>query len=153
MHIKKRRKRSRARGSYTHFRGGKKKARGSGHRGGFGMAGTGKRADQRKTYVLNLYGSGYFSKRTALRRKIKPKISSINLNSIQKNIFSLIKKGIAKESKGVLEINLSEYKILSKGNFNLKVKITAHSASKTAIEQVKKAGGSLHVLDNKKETE
>ena len=46
MKMHKRRKSSRYRGSKTHGRGFKKKARGSGHRGGFGMAGTGKRMSQ-----------------------------------------------------------------------------------------------------------
>ncbi|MBU0467250.1 MAG: hypothetical protein KKF39_06330 [Nanoarchaeota archaeon] len=46
--IKKRKKVSRARGTHTHGRGFKKKARGSGHRGGVGKEGTGKRADHKK---------------------------------------------------------------------------------------------------------
>ena len=48
LRVKRRRKSRRFRGSHTHGRGFKKKARGSGHRGGVGMAGTGKRGDQRK---------------------------------------------------------------------------------------------------------
>ena len=55
MNLKKKRKKSsRMRGSVTHGIGGMKKARGSGHRGGFGMAGTGKRADQRKSFITNM---------------------------------------------------------------------------------------------------
>lgn len=43
---KKRKKGTRFRGYRSHSRGFKKKARGSGHRGGFGMAGTGKKEMQ-----------------------------------------------------------------------------------------------------------
>ena len=40
-----------------------KKRRGAGNRGGRGMAGSGKRADQKKPTILKLYGSSYFGKR------------------------------------------------------------------------------------------
>ena len=49
--IKKSKKSIRKRGT-TNYHGARKKWKGSGHHGGVGMAGTGKRADQRKTYVL-----------------------------------------------------------------------------------------------------
>ena len=144
MKIKKRRKSSRFRGSHTHGRGFKKKARGSGHRGGFGMAGTGKRADQKKTLVLNLYGKDYFGKDRALRRgAIHPKPATINIDSIVRNIYSLINQGKAKESKGIYEINLPDHKILGEGETSIKLKITAHSASASAIEKIKKAGGEI----------
>ena len=143
MKLKKRRKSSRFRGSHTHGRGFKKKARGSGHRGGFGMAGTGKRADQKKTLVLNLYGKDYFGKDKALRRPINIKPKVINIETIIKNIQSFIAHGKAKESNGVYEVNLSEHKILGAGSPTIKLKITAHSASLSAIEKIKKAGGEI----------
>ena len=138
-----RKKNTRHRGSHTHSRGAKKKARGKGHRGGIGMAGSGKRGDQKKTLILKKFGNSYFGKRIALRRIIIKRPESINLKQIQKNINSFVTKGIAKESKGSYEINLSKYKILSEGEFSLKANITADSASKAAIEKVKKAGGEI----------
>jgi large subunit ribosomal protein L15 len=62
MKIKKRKKSTRmhGRGMGTHGGGARKKRKGSGHRGGIGMAGTGKRADQKKTLILKLYGNNYF---------------------------------------------------------------------------------------------
>ena len=144
MNIKRRRKASRFRGTHTHGRGFKKKARGSGHRGGVGMAGTGKRADQKKTLVLNLYGNDYFGKDKALRRKPSIKLKTINLRDIIQNLPLLIKKGIAKEiRKGEYELNLLKYKILSEGELKEKLKITASAASKSAIDKVKKAGGDI----------
>jgi len=69
-------------GSHTHRRGAKKKARGKGHRGGKGMAGTGKRADQRKSLILKLYGNNYFGKSKTLRKKIVKKLKSINVDQL-----------------------------------------------------------------------
>ena len=149
MKIKKRKKSSRFRGSHTHGRGGKKKARGSGHRGGVGMAGTGKRADQRKSYVLNLYGKDYFGKDKALRRGKKKEVKTISLEEINDNITSFIKGGVAKENHGLYEIDLREYKIIGNNPVSLKLKINALAASKSAQETIKKTGGEIVILTNK----
>lgn len=42
--------------------GARKKHKKAGHKGGVGMSGTGKRADQKKTLVIKLYGNDYFGK-------------------------------------------------------------------------------------------
>lgn len=129
---KKRKKTSRARGSHTHGMGFKKKARGSGHRGGVGMAGTGKRADHKKSLILNLKEK-YFGKQSL---KGKPKTyKTINLVNIDRI------------GKGKKELDLSEYKILAKGELTFPLKIKAFSASKSAIAKVKKAGGEIIIED------
>ncbi len=153
MKFKKRRKSSRFRGSHTHGRGGKKKARGSGHRGGFGMAGTGKRADQRKTLILNM-PEEYFGSDKTLRKKLKRLSPIINLSQIQSNLPSFVKTGKAKESSGVYHISLPKYKILSDGEFTIKAKIAASSASQLAIEKVRHAGGEIIISrkEGKKES-
>ncbi len=144
MRIHRRRKASRYRGSHTHARGFKKKARGSGHRGGFGMAGTGKRGDQKKTLILNLYGNDYFGKSKTLRRgQARIRSPEINLKDIQLNLSSFIKQGKAQDKKSHYELNLSSYKILGEGNISSKLTIKALSASKSAIDKVKKAGGEI----------
>ncbi|MBX4211842.1 uL15 family ribosomal protein [Candidatus Pacearchaeota archaeon] len=143
MRVKRRKKASRYRGSHTHGRGFKKKARGSGHQGGKGMAGTGKRGDAKKTLILNM-DERYFKRDKALRRgTIAPKLEAMNLEAISRHIPSLMKKGFAKEVKGVFEINLKGYKVLGEGNVHQKLVITADAASKSAIEKVKKAGGEI----------
>lgn len=129
--IKKRKKSSRFRGSHTHGRGFKKKARGSGHRGGVGMAGSGKRADQKKTLILNLKDK-YFGKSKTLRRPIKKKLKIINLDQIT--------------SKNT---NLKGYKILSRGSLHEKLKITASSASSGALEKIKKSGSEIILIEKK----
>jgi len=59
MKTKKRTKSSRmqGRGRGTHGYGERKKHKKSGHRGGKGMSGSGKRSDQKKTLVNKLYGN------------------------------------------------------------------------------------------------
>lgn len=137
MKIKKQRKSRRRHGKQTAFRGAKERTRGSGNRGGKGMAGTGKRADQKKTLVINLTGgNNYFGKDKTLRRGSAPaKLQVINLSDIEINLHSLKNKDD--------EINLTGYKILGEGSLSQKLKIKASAASASAIEKVKKTGGEI----------
>jgi len=58
MTVHRRKKNKRMRGAKTtHGYGAKKKHRGSGNKGGKGMAGSGKRADQKKTMILKVFGN------------------------------------------------------------------------------------------------
>jgi len=154
---KKRKKRSRmhGRGAGTHGWGARKKHKKSGHRGGKGMAGTGKRADQKKTLVNMLYGHKYFGKQGITSRKTKrDRRKRINLQDLESNLGKYGNK-----SGNSWEISLTEYKILDSGkNFVLKKKliIKAKEASKSAAEKVKKAGGEIIVpkkVNNEKESE
>ncbi|MGV8142541.1 MAG: uL15m family ribosomal protein [Candidatus Pacearchaeota archaeon] len=147
--MKKRRKSRRMRGSHTHGRGFKKKARGSGHRGGVGMAGTGKRGDQKKTMILKLTLPEYFGKRATKLRFGKPKPETFNLTNI--SLSSLVNKNIAKESNGSYEIKLPKHKVVGELTNNVKLIIHAHSASEGAIETVKKHGGSITFKDKESE--
>ena len=61
----------------THGWGSKKKHRGSGNRGGFGMAGSGKRADQKKSLILKHFGKNYYGKKGF--SSIKKKLKAVNL--------------------------------------------------------------------------
>lgn len=150
MKLNKRRKSSRFRGTHTHGRGFKKKARGSGHQGGKGMAGTGKRADQKKTLILNLPYE-YFGKDRTLRAGKKPKKLEVqDLRGIESKLDLMVKKGIAKESKGIFEINLKGYKILG-NQAKHKMHITASAATASAIEAVEKAGGKILLGEKKAE--
>ena len=113
--------------------GARKKSKGSGHRGGKGMAGTGKRADHKKSLILKLYGHGYFGKQGITSKSTeRDKRDRINVGEIQEKY----KSG---------EVNLSSYKILGDGEIKNKFTITAQSASKSAIKKVEKAGGKIIV--------
>ncbi len=137
------------RGMGTHGRGSRKKAKKSGHHGGAGMAGTGKRADHKKTLILKLYGHEYFGKQGVTSRGTKrDKRKRINLEAIENRIETFLKKGIAKKSKNGFEMNLKDYKILGVSeDYKLKNKlfIKAKEASKSAVEKVKEAGGEIQL--------
>ncbi len=130
MKLKKRKKHIRMKGIRTHGHSAKLN-KGKGSRGGVGLSGTGKRGDQKKSLVINLYGKGYFGKAGVTSRKSpKKKIKFINLRSIQE-----------KYSPG--EINLEKYKILGNGDIKGKYVVKAKAASKNAIEKIKKEGGEI----------
>ena len=151
MKVKKRKRSSRmhGRGMGTHGYGSRKKHKKSGHHGGGGMSGSGKRADQKKTLVLNLYGNKYFGKQGITSRGTKrDKRKRINLETIELNLENFVKKGIAKKTKEGFEINLENYKILgSSEKYSPKNKlfIKAKEASKSAVEKVKKGGGEIQI--------
>jgi len=148
MKTKKRTKASRMHGRRmgTHGWGARKKHKKTGHRGGKGMSGSGKRADHKKTLVTKLYGHGYFGKQGITSKgSQKDKSNRINLQLIEKNLEKYGKK----TSKG-FEINLKSYKILGTGEVKNKLIINAKEASKSAIEKVKRAGGEI-ILPTKKE--
>lgn len=113
--------------------------KGKGSRGGRGMSGTGKRADQKKTLVIRLYGNKYFGKQGITSRKAKKKkIEVINLREIEKKF----KDG---------QVDLSEHKILGDGEVKGKFIIKAKDASASAIEKIKKAGGEIILIKRKTE--
>jgi large subunit ribosomal protein L15 len=117
----------------------RKKHKKAGHKGGVGMSGTGKRADQKKTLVINLYGNNYFGKQGITSRGTKRDTRKrINLMTIQNNLETFGKK-----SGDKWEINLEDYKILGKGEVKNKLVIKAKEASEAVIESVKKAGGEI----------
>src|SRR3989338_9188978 len=99
MTAHKRKKNSRQRGHHTHGWGAKRKHRGAGNRGGVGMAGTGKRADQKKPTIINLYGNDYYGKHGFNRpQKVLVKSKSINLDNLQSKIHKYVNdKLITKE--------------------------------------------------------
>ena len=109
------------------------------------MSGTGKRGDQRKSLVINLYGKNYFKKDKSTSKK--GKIPSISLASIEMQIKGLIAKGKVKESKEGLEVNLPKYKIIG-DDTKIKMIITAKAASVSAKSAVEKAGGKILVREN-----
>ncbi len=145
---KKRKKFSRMRGSKTHEGGARKKRKGSGHRGGKGMSGTGKRADHKKTLITKKYGHNYFGKRGITSRKTqKDKGKKINIGNISLNIKSYLDKGRAKKTGKGIEISFKDYKILGKGDVNEKLIIKAEKASKSALKKVNSAGGEIILSD------
>ncbi|MEK6859986.1 MAG: uL15 family ribosomal protein [Nanoarchaeota archaeon] len=146
---KKKKKSKNQRGNNSYGHGARKKWKGSGHHGGVGMAGTGKRADHKKSLVIKLYGNNYFGKQGMTSKSTKHKKANVmNLNDIQKNLDSLMKKyGKNKE------LILKNYKILGEGELNLAVKIKARAFSESAKEKIEKAGGEAIALKKEEKVE
>lgn len=148
MKLKKTKKatKMRGKGMGTHGWGARKKHMGSGHRGGFGMAGTGKRSDHKKSLVRKKYGK-YFGKQGFTSKSTKRKINKVmNLDYIEKNLENLKKKF---EKDGALDVR--DYKILGSGEIKSKITIKAQAASTNARQKIEKAGGKVILSVIKKE--
>jgi len=141
MTINKRKKASRFRGSMTHGWGSKKKHRGAGNRGGKGMAGTGKRSDNRKPSIWN---QKYFGKFGFVKKNARV-INAVNITFLEDNLLKLPKDLVNKEND-FYSIDLEKLgfnKLLSGGKVTNKYKIKVTFASKKAIEKIKASGGEI----------
>ncbi len=133
MKLKKRKKSSRFRGSRMHGRNAKK-AKGKGNRGGKGMAGTGKKAGHKASF-LNRYMKDYFGKQGITSRKTERfKGSWINVSDIQ--------------AKNVKELEFNG-KVLGDGEIKNAVTVKAKSFSSQAKQKIEKAGGKAVLLQEK----
>ncbi len=122
----------------THGGGARVNRKKSGSKGGVGMAGSGKKGDQKKPSVINKYGHEYFGKKGITSRKTKrDKSNRINVRDVQEKY----KPG---------KVDLKGYKILGKGEIKDKFIIKAKGASKSAMEKIKKAGGEIQLIKKEK---
>jgi large subunit ribosomal protein L15 len=150
MVVNKRKKNSRSRGLHTHFYGSKKKHRGAGHRGGRGNAGSGKKADQKKPSIwknTKYFGAHGFSSKSPIV------ITAISLKDMAINLPIWISKGLAKEENGKIVLSLMDVgynKILSNGDSPKNLSLTVHYASAGAISKIKKEGGVVSGLKEKR---
>jgi large subunit ribosomal protein L15 len=153
MVVHKRMKSSRMRGAKTtHGFGAKKKHRGSGNRGGFGMAGSGKRADQKKPTILKLFGPSYYGKHGfKMPPEIQKKVKIINIQDLQeKLVFFVYEKLVTKEGDSfVVDLKKLGYdKLVGKGNVRFKFRINVPSISSISNgvkAKVEEKGGAVNV--------
>lgn len=159
----KRTKVSRHRGTNSHGWGHKKKHRGSGHRGGFGLAGTGARGDSQKPGLLakskkllqkmaagkgiklkNLVtGKDYFGKKgfTSVGKK---KINVISISQIESSYDTMVSKGMI--VKDVFDSTAFGYgKVLGRGKLSKKLTIICNEISDSAKATVEASGGKVEV--------
>ncbi len=135
MPYQKRKKNTRQRGSKTHGWGSMKKHRGAGNRGGRGMAGSGKRAKQKKTLILKLYKNNYLGKKGFNRpQKVIKKIITINIKDLKK--FKTTELNLTK---------LGYNKLLGKGKIKEKYNIKAQACSKLAKKRIEEVGGTVTI--------
>ena len=143
MTTNKRKKFSRLRGSMTHGWGSKKKHRGSGNRGGKGMAGSGKRADSKKP---SLWKQKYFGKYGFVSKGIKKNINPVNIRYLDENVPKWALQKLVIKENDFFSIDLEKLgfnKLLSSGGVANKYKIKVPYASKKAIEKIKSNGGEV----------
>ncbi len=139
------------RGSKTHGHGSKKKRRGAGNKGGKGLAGTGKRADQKKPSVWKSWQvqkpgkHGFKPPRFVVKRK---KLKAINVSEL-----SLLAKQLKSVNENLKELNLKLLgfkKLLGRGlpsNDLKSLKIIVESATSKAVEKLSSIGCDVVVLE------
>ncbi|MEK6922388.1 MAG: uL15 family ribosomal protein [Nanoarchaeota archaeon] len=133
MTVNKRKRLVRFRGSKTHGWGSMKKHRGAGNRGGRGMAGSGKRGDQKKPTIIKEFGyKNYFGRHGFKRpQKILKEIRVINVGDLNY------------EKKDVNLTEIGYDKLLGKGKPDKGYNVIIKSFSTLAKEKIEKAGGSI----------
>lgn len=141
MKLNKRKRHSRDRGTRTHGWAMKKHKGGKGNQGGKGMAGTGKRADHRKSWVIvNSYP--YFGKQgTTSKSTERKKNPVINLEELEVMVT---------KNKGKT-LELKDYKVLGDGEIKIKVTVQAKAFSNSAKKKIEAAGGQALIIGKKKE--
>jgi large subunit ribosomal protein L15 len=152
VHI--RQKCKRMRGSRNHGWGANDRHRGSGNRGGKGMAGTGKRSDGKKPSIWK--DLHYFGKFGFKNPNIKVTIKPITLRTVEQKFKSWLSQKLIEVKAGIYNIDLTKMgynKLLSNGKVTNKMSITVPYASANAIEKVKAAGGNVTCLSGGKSTE
>lgn len=129
-----RKKNTRRYGKTTHGYGSRKKHRGAGNRGGRGMAGTGKRADQKKTWILKHYGLEYFGRhKFVVPPEARNVVKAINIRDLP--------------HQDQIDLTALGYdKLLAKGNPTRKYTLRVKACSVRAKEKIEKAGGSVEVI-------
>ena len=143
MVVWKRKKNTRQRGSHTHGWGSKKKHRGSGNKGGKGMAGTGKRSDSKKP---SIWKERYFGKFGFKKKGEIEDIRPVNLVYIEENLDSLLEKKLAAKEGDSYAVDIEKLgcnKLLGTGKITKKFKITAKYASQNVIDKIKEKGGEV----------
>ena len=146
MVYRKRTKFSRQRAGSTHGWGAKKKHRGSGHRGGVGMAGTGKKAHGKKPMIWD--NPLYFGKHGFKKKGEITVDSCINLDKLQLMLPRLVseKKATMEGKTFIVDLPVLGYtKLLGSGTVKHSMKISVLSASEKAVAKVAAKGGSVEL--------
>ncbi len=172
---KKRTKASRHRGSSSHGWGHKKKHRGSGHRGGFGLSGTGARGDAQKSGLIAgskgillkiaaqkgvklktlMKNYSHFGKR-GFKSIYKKQTKTLSLKYIEDNFDKLVDKGIIAKDKNeyIFDVSVLGYeKVLGNCKFTKKLTVVADEISNSAKQRILDAGGKVEVKFSSEEDE
>ncbi|MEA3229437.1 MAG: uL15m family ribosomal protein, partial [archaeon] len=125
-----------------------KKHRGAGSRGGRGMAGSGKKGQQKMTalhLIKRTIGKSGFTR----PQKVIANDTTMNVSRLEQNLDKYVKNNIAKKTGDMFEVDLTKagvVKVLGTGKLNAKLTVTADKFSKSAIQKIENAGGKAIVL-------
>lgn len=137
------------RGSRTYGWGSPKKHRGAGSRGGRGMAGSGKKGQQKMT-ALHLVGRRIGKSSFKRPAKVIVDDNVINLSRLEVSLEKYVKYGIAKKTGAVFDVDLDAAditKVLGSGNISIKMNVTARKFSAKAVEKIEAVGGKVTVKE------
>ncbi|MFA5797868.1 MAG: uL15 family ribosomal protein [Candidatus Woesearchaeota archaeon] len=149
--LNRRKKAIKFRGHHTHGYGSKKKHRGSGHQGGVGMAGSGKKADQKKPSIWK--DTKYFGRHGFVSKNVTEQ-KTLNIFYLEEHFDNLVKGELIRKEGDVYTVTLKDFKcnkLLASGTPIHAYKITAPYASAAAIRKIQEAGGSVEGILPKKE--
>ncbi|MBT4651334.1 50S ribosomal protein L15 [Candidatus Woesearchaeota archaeon] len=124
----------------THGGGHRKKRRGAGNRGGRGMAGSGKRACQKKQKHRKSFGGKGFHSHCP--RTIK----SIHLGDLTKLIIKTSDSEAIQKKGDIYQVDLLKLgyqKLIGTGSTSLKLEVNVSAFTKKAEEKIAAAGGKI----------
>lgn len=142
-----RKKSSRHRGSWTHGHGEKKKHRGAGSRGGRGNAGSGKRGDAKKPSYWSI--KDFHKGKKGFTNPTNKDVNTITLTGLNSKIMNMVEQGLATKKGNSFVVNCDSLgidKLLGTGNPLFAFEIVVASATKSAIDKVKAAGGNVEII-------
>lgn len=145
--IRKRKKIRTMRGSRSVGGGSVKNRRGGGHRGGRGLAGSGKNKKTKADFVRQNY-PGHIGRRGFKRpSKVQRDEPIINLQDLDQQIPHLLETGQAEKKGDKIVIDVGDLgiaKVLGTGFVTHALEVTAQSFSHSAQEKIEQAGGTIH---------
>jgi large subunit ribosomal protein L15 len=144
---RKRKKIRTLRGSRTCGGGNAKKRRGAGHKGGRGLAGSGKnkktKLDWAKKHFPDHLGRRGFKMPQAVMKEEK----IMNVQELGQKIDSYCEQGLAEKKGDTISVDLGKLgisKVLGNGNVRRKLNVSAPSFSESAVRKIESAGGTCN---------
>ncbi len=157
--LRKAKKSRKLRGTRYNGRGYNDRNRGAGCRGGRGNAGSGKRADQKKTRLINAKVHNGYKPRSygfnSLKQRFHKDIKTINLVDLEKFFEYYVKNNVFEKSGDLVKADLRKLgidKLLGSGRIEHKFEITVDYASEKAVKKVEEAGGKVILLKSSEES-
>lgn len=136
---RKKRKTKKKRGSRTHGRGCAKRGRGSGEKGGKGMAGGHK---HKWSYIIR-YMPDYFGKHGFFPPTWKER-EAVNVGELDEKIEELAERGLATKEGGMYKVDVRKLgfsKVLGRGKVTHPMEIVTDEISDEARRKIEEAGG------------